>query len=387
MALSRSSIRIVIYLDNNATTQIAPEVLEAMLPWLRENFGNAASPYRLGRRSQEAIETAREQLAELLGVRGGREIVFTSGATEANFTAIHSAIRLQPEKRRIVTSAVEHNSVLEPLRDLEKRGYEVIYLPVDSQGRLDAEEFAAALTEETALATLMWANNETGVIFPIPELAAIARQKRVPFHTDATQAVGKIPVRPYEAGVGMLSLSAHKFHGPKGIGALWVSPRTRFSPLFPGSQEEGRRAGTSNVPGIVGLGAAAARAAHGLEERAALLALRRDELERRLRAGIPGLGVNGEQAPRLPQTSNLSFPGIEAEALLLLLDQADVCVSTGSACTTGSLAPSHVLTAMGQSALQCRTAARISISSSTTVEELERFNEVCLNKWLVLVGS
>lgn len=376
----------MIYLDNNATTQLAPEVLEAMLPWLREGFGNAASPYRLGRRSREAVETARGQVAELLGVRGGREIVFTGGATEGNFTAIHSALRLQPEKQRIVTSAVEHQSILEPLRDWQKQGYDVVYLPVDSQGRLDPGEFAAALTEDTALATIMWANNETGVLFPIAELAALAREKRVFFHTDATQAVGKVPVQAMEAGVSMLSLSAHKFHGPKGIGALWVSPRTRFAPLFPGSQEEGRRAGTSNVPGIVGLGAAAERAGQGLEERAAALASLRDGLEQSLRAAIPSLRVNGGESARLPQTSNVAFPGIEAEGLLLLLDQADICVSTGSACTTGSLAPSHVLTAMGQGALEAREAIRISISSSNSGGELEQFNTFCVNKWLVLAA-
>jgi cysteine desulfurase len=377
----------MIYLDNNATTQPAPEVVEAMLPWLRENYGNASSPYRLGRRSEEAVENARAQLAALLGVRGGREIIFTAGATEANLTALHSALRLFPERRRVVTSAVEHNSVLEPLHALEKQGYDVVYLPVDAEGRLDPAEFEAALDENTALATLMWANNETGVLFPIPELAAIAREKRVPFHSDATQAVGKIALNPFEAGVGMLSLSGHKLHGPKGIGALWVNPRLRFSPLFPGSQEHERRAGTSNVPGIVGLGKAAELAGEHLAKGTADFARLRDLAETTLLARIPGSQVNGALASRLPQTCNLRFPVVEAEAMLLLLDQEDICVSTGSACTTGSLAPSHVLTAMGQDAQTARQAIRISLSRFSTEEEICKFCEICEKKWLALASS
>lgn len=356
-----------------------------MLPWLREAYGNAASPYRLGRQAEAAVEAARESVGRLLNARSPREVVFTSGATESNLAAVQSALALQPGKRHIVSTAVEHSSMLGALKQAERLGATVTYLGVDSRGALNLEAFRAALTPETALATAMWANNETGVLFPIAELAEIAKKNRVPFHCDATQAVGKIPVDVQAAGASTLSLSAHKFHGPKGIGALWVSGRSRFQPLVPGSQEGERRGGTANVPAIVGMGRAAELALAGMAEHVARVRTLRDSFEAELAPRLPGVRFNGaEAAPgRLPNTSNFILPGegIEAEAMLLLLDQAGVCVSTGSACTTGSIAPSHVLMAMGLTEEEARRTLRVSFSGLNAEADAHALAEAIEHAW------
>lgn len=361
----------MIYLDNNATTRVAPEVLEAMRPWLDEAYGNPSAGYRFGREARKAVEQARGQVAALLGAEA-EEIVFTSGGTESNNAAIRSALALRPDHRAILTSTVEHSAVEEVVKHHESTGYEARFNPVDSLGRLDLGAWRENLSRGgVALATLMWANNETGVISPLAEAAVLAAEHDVYFHTDAVQAAGKIPLRPGELPVHTLALSAHKLHGPKGIGALWIHRRARFLPsTFGGGQEQERRSGTENVPAIVGFGVAADLARSALDSRREIAALR-DRFERGVTGAVPGVEINGDPDGRLPNTSNLYFPGVEGEGLLILLDEAGVCCSPGSACSTGQVKPSRIVRAMGHPNARARGSVRFSLSRLTTETEVD----------------
>ncbi len=366
----------VIYLDNNATTRIAPEVVEAMLPYLRELYGNPGSMHSFGGQVARAIKAAREQVAALLGAQES-EIVFTSCGSEGNNTAIRAALAAQPEKRHVVTTQVEHPAVLNVCKQLEKEGYRLTYLSVDSRGQLDLCELEAALTGDTALVTAMYANNETGTLFPITEMGALAKAWGATFHVDAVQAVGKIPLNLADSPIDLLTLSGHKLHAPKGIGALYVRRGFRFRPfVLGGHQERGRRAGTENVPGIIALGKAAE-----LMQRYDRISVvheqgLRDRLEQGLLAAIPDCAVNGDPAHRLPNTSNIGFKYIEGEAILLMLNQHNICASSGSACTSGSLEPSHVLRAMGLPYTILHGSIRFSLSRYTTIAEIDRVLEV-----------
>jgi cysteine desulfurase len=359
------------YFDNNATTRVAPEALEAMLPFLRDQYGNASSMYSFAGHSQKAMNRAREQVAALLGARP-EEIIFTSCGTESDSTAIHSALRAQPEKRHIITTRVEHPAVLSLCQHLEKQGYAVSYLGVDAKGRVNVDEFAKLLGKETALVSMMYANNETGNIFPIGEVGALCRERGVPFHVDAVQAVGKIPINLSILPIDYLALSGHKLHAPKGIGALYVRRGAPFRPfLHGGHQERGRRAGTEAVPNLVALGAACDLAgAHIGEENTRVRDLR-DSLQSRLMAAIPDAVVNGDEDSRLPNTVNISFKYVEGEAILLMLDQYGICASSGSACTSGSLEPSHVLRAMGVPFTYAHGSLRFSLCRYNTREEVD----------------
>jgi cysteine desulfurase len=361
-----------VYLDHNATTPCAPEVVEAMLPWFTERFGNAGSPHALGILSDGAVVAAREQVAALLGADPA-EIAFNGCGTEGLNHAFRGVFEAFPAKRHFVTTAVEHSAVLALVAWLRHQGAEVTVLGVDAQGRLDLDEVAASLRPDTALLSAMAANNETGVLFPVAELAALARARGVLFHCDAVQAAGRIPVDVRAWGVDLLNLSAHKFHGPKGVGALYIRRGVRLKPfMVGGGQERGRRGGTENVPGIVGLGRAAALAAARLPEMARVEALR-DRLEAGVASSIPDVRVQGAGAPRLPNTSLLGFRGLEGEALLLRLNQAGFCVSTGSACSTGQREPSHVLRAMAVPPEVARGTIRVTLGLPTTEAEVDGF--------------
>jgi cysteine desulfurase len=362
----------LVYLDNNATTRVAPEVLEAMLPFLREQWGNPSSAYSFGQRLSRPLDQARQRVAALLNAEP-TEILFTSCGTEGNNTALHSAVVTQPDKRHLVTTAVEHSATLKYCQFLQKRGFEVTYLPVNPGGELCLDLLEEAIRPDTALVSVMWANNETGVIFPIRQIAQICQAKGVLFHTDAVQAAGKLPLDVKDAQVDFLSIAAHKFNGPKGVGALYVKRRTRFQPyLIGGGQERGRRGGTENVAGIVGLGRAAELAREGLQEMGGRVRRLRDDLESGLLGAIADSALNGAREPRLPNTSNLAFDGVEAEGILMLLDQAGICASSGSACTTGSLEPSHVLVAMGCSRARARGSIRFSLGRYNSTEDIRR---------------
>lgn len=352
----------VIYFDNNATTQVAPEVREAMLPWLGENYGNPSGGYRFGKASRKAIEEAREKVAALIGAQPG-EVVFTSGGTESSNTALRSAMALRPERKTILTSTVEHSAVHELAQFHGQTGYDIRLNPVDSGGILDLDAWREHLADgSVAVASLIWANNETGVLSPLAEAAALAAEKDVYFHTDAVQAVGKIPLKVSDLPIHALSISAHKFHGPKGIGALYLNRHARFQPeILGGGQENERRSGTENVPGIVGMGVAAELALQSAETTAALATFR-DEFEKQVLAAVPGTEVHGLEADRLPNTSNLYFPGVDGEGLLILLDEAGVCCSPGSACSTGAVQPSRIIKAMGFSSSRARSSVRFSFS-------------------------
>jgi cysteine desulfurase len=366
----------IIYLDNNATTQLDPAVIEEMLPFLTKYYGNASSGYAFAATARKAINLARERLAALLGCEP-TEIVFTSGGTEANNAAINSALQLEVRRKCVMTSAVEHSAVLRPCQDLAKRGCEVTFMSVDRHGNFDPTELEAAIRPETALVSIMWANNETGVVFPIERIAEICREKGVPFHTDAVQATGKITMRLRDTAINFLSLSAHKFHGPKGVGALYVNRRTSFNPLIAGgSQENGRRGGTENVASIVGLGKAAELALKYLAEGKCNIRGMRDRFEKSVLEAVSGASVNGWGAPRLPNTSSLSFEGIESSAALLMLDRQHICCSAGSACRTGSQEASHVLRAMNPSSDDARRSLRFSFGRFNTDAEIHRAIEV-----------
>ena len=365
----------IVYLDNNATTQIAPEVFEAMVPWLTDFYGNPSSAYRIGKETGKALDTAREQVAGLLKA-DPKEIIFTSCGTESDNAALWSALQTS-RKKHIVTTQVEHSAIANYGEHLEGLGYSVTWLPVDSQGRLDLAELEGAIQPNTAVVSVMWANNETGVLFPVKEIAAICKKKNVLFHTDAVQTPGKIALDLSDGQIDFLSLSGHKLHAPKGVGVLYVRKGVRFvSYLVGGGQERGRRAGTENIASIVGFGRAAELAQENLIEEQTRVRQLRDTLEHGLLAAVPGARLNGCREERLPNTSNLSFNGLEAEALLIGLDQHQICVSSGSACTTGSLEPSHVLTAMGLTAELAKSSLRFSLSHLNAESDVHKCLEV-----------
>ena len=360
-----------IYLDTNATTAVAPEVLAAMLPYLGELYGNPSSMHSFGGQVGEAVDTARERIAALLGA-GPDEIIFTSCGSESDNTAIWSALQTQPEKRHLITTRVEHPAVLNVVQYWERQGYHVTLLGVDGKGRLDLDEYAAALSDDTALVSIMFANNEVGDIYPIQTMAEMAKERGILFHTDAVQAVGKTPIDLRHLPVDMLSLSGHKIHAPKGIGVLYVRKGVRFRPFLRGGhQERGRRAGTENVPYIVGLGMAAQLSSDHMQEERVNVARLRDKLENGLLERIPDSMVNGDVENRLPNTSNIAFKNVEGEAILLMLDRLGICASSGSACTSGSLEPSHVLRAMGVPFNYAHGSVRLSLSRYTTEEDVD----------------
>ena len=362
----------IIYLDNNATTQLDPAVLEEMLPFLTTAYANPSSAYGLAAQARGAVELARERVAALVGCEA-REIVFTSGGTESNNAALHSALPLVPERRHVLTTAVEHSATYRYCEHLSQRGTRVTFVPVDAAGNLDLARLENAIESDTAVISVMWANNETGVLFPIEQIAALGRKHRVPFHTDAVQAAGKVPIRLRDAGVQFASFSAHKLHGPKGVGALYINRRAAFRPLMiGGGQEHGRRSGTENVAAIVGFGKAAELAATTVGDVQMRVGGMRDRFETALLRNVPDCVVNGNRDARLPNTSSLSFLGVESDAVLMLLDQHGICCSAGSACHTGSLQPSHVLSAMKLSEDRIRGSLRFSFSRLNTDPEVDR---------------
>ena len=377
----------IIYLDNNATTPLDPAVTEEMLPFLTKYYGNPSSGYAFAARARKAVDLARERLAALLGCAPS-EIVFTSGGTESNNAVIRSALaysavaaakagQFEPRGKHVVTSAVEHSAVLHPCQDLEKCDCAVTFLRVDRDGRVDLAELEAALRPETALVSIMWANNETGVLFPVEKIAEICRRRDVLFHTDAVQAVGKIPIRLRETAINFLSLSAHKFHGPKGVGALYVNGRTRFNSLIAGGgQENGHRGGTENVASIAGLGKAAELALRYVAKGKENVRSMRDRFEKAILKSVSGASVNGAGALRIPNTSSLSFEGIESSNALLLLDRHGICCSAGSACRTGSHEASHVLRAMNPNGDGARRSLRFSFGRFNTEAEIDRAIEI-----------
>ncbi len=359
-----------IYLDNNATTMVAPEVLEAMLPYFHDYYGNPSSMHTFGGQVGRKLREAREQMATLLGA-SPEEIIFTSCGTESDNAAIRSALISNPDKRHIVTSRVEHPAIRALCAHLSTRGYRVTELPVDAEGKLDIELYRKSLTPDTAIVSLMWANNETGVIFPVEQAAELAHERGILFHTDAVQAVGKVPINLKATAINMLSLSGHKLHAPKGIGVLYVRKGTKFSPfMIGGHQEKGRRGGTENTPSIIGLGKAAELAAQNMGAENDRVRRLRDRLENGLLAGVSSCKVNGERVNRLPNTSNISFEFVEGEGILLMLDEFGICASSGSACTSGSLQPSHVLRAMGVPFTMAHGSIRFSLSIYNTDEEM-----------------
>ena len=360
-----------IYFDNNATTKVAEQVLEEIHPLFCELYGNPSSMHTFGGQIGRKIRQAREQVAGLLGCESG-EIVFTSGGTESDNTAIKGALTAQPNKRTVITTRVEHPAVLTVCRDLESHGYTVLELSVDKEGRLDLDELEDQLDEDTALVTIMYANNETGVVFPIDRIAELVADKGAIFHTDAVQAAGKIPLNLSKSNIDLLSLSGHKLHGPKGVGILYVRKGTRLSPfMLGGHQEAGRRAGTENVPGIVGMGKACELAADNFEAENNKVKYLRDKLEAAILVECPDCRLNGDPENRLPNTTNISFEYIEGEAILLMLDKYGICASSGSACTSGSLEPSHVLRAMGVPFTAAHGSIRFSLSRYNTEEEVD----------------
>lgn len=360
----------IIYLDNNSTTRPAPEAVAAMNEALREWYGNPSSIHRFGQRARQILDQARAQTAALLGCSDS-ELSFSGGGTESINTAIRGILAARAPKKKIVTTTVEHSATRSCCRELGKQGHEIVEIEVDSEGKLDLEDWQEALDEKTALATALWANNETGVIFPIEKMAAMCREKQIPFHCDATQAIGKIPVNARAAGVDAMSLAAHKFHGPKGVGALFLRRGLRFVPLVVGGpQEHNRRGGTENVPGIAGIGVAAELALRHLPDMKRVGELR-DRLENGIVQSIPDVHVNGDTSQRVANTTNIGFSRLEAEAILLLLSERGVCASAGAACSSGSLEPSHVMKAMRLPDTIAHGAIRFSLSRYTTEEEVE----------------
>ena len=360
-----------VYFDNNATTKVAEEVLEEISPLFCDLYGNPSSMHTFGGRMARRIRKAREQTANLLGC-GPAEIIFTSGGTESDNAAIQGTLAAYPNKRKVITTRVEHPAVLTACRQLENHGYTVVELAVDKVGQIDMAELENELDHDTALVTIMYANNETGVIFPIDKIADLVTEKGIPFHTDAVQAIGKIPLNLTDSSIDMLSLSGHKLHAPKGVGVLYIKKGTRFSPfMIGGHQEAGKRAGTENVPGIVGLGKACELAAENIEEENNKVKSLRDKLENAILKECPDSRLNGDRDNRLPNTANISFEYIEGEAILLMLDQYGICASSGSACTSGSLEPSHVLRAMGVPFTAAHGSIRFSLSRYNTEQEVD----------------
>ena len=373
----------VIYFDNNATTRVAPEVLEAMLPFFCERYGNPSSIHSFGGGVADDIEKARCSVAQLLGAkfrnRDGvaTEIIFTSCGTEGDNAAINAAFSARPGRNKLVTTVVEHPAVLSYAKELERQGREVVYIPVDGRGRLDMAALKAAVDENTAIVSAMWANNETGTIFPVGEIAKITHAAGALFHTDAVQAAGKVPIDVDALEIDFLSISGHKLHAPKGVGALYVRRGVRFSQLlFGGHQELGRRGGTENVTSVIGLGKACELAYAKMDEEPGRLAALRDDLEEKIKAVIPQVHVNGDLDSRLPNTSSISFDGIEGESILMLLNMYNICASSGSACTTGSLEPSHVMRAMGIPYTSAHGTIRFSLSGYNTQDEVDKVVEV-----------
>lgn len=361
----------VYYFDNNATTRVAPEVVDAMIPFLREFWGNPSSAYSFGAQVHGHVEQARERVAALINA-DPKEVVFTSCGTESNNSAFNSALYMNPGKKHVITTAVEHSANINFGEYLQKRGYDVTYLPVEADGQLDIHRLEKSIRADTALVSVMMANNETGVLFPIAEIAALCRSRGVLCHTDAVQVPGKLRIDARELGVDFLSLSAHKLHAPKGIGMLYVKRRTRYQPyVIGGHQERGRRGGTEGVANIVAFGRAAELAMSSLTDENTRVRALRDRLENFILTKIPNTVRNGNRDIRLPNTSNIAFEFVEAEAVLLLLDQLGICASSGSACTTGSLDPSHVLMAMGLPPMRARGSVRFSLGIYNTEAEVD----------------
>jgi cysteine desulfurase len=367
----------VIYLDHASTTPADPEVVTAMLPWFTEQYGNPSTVYSLGLTAAQTVQNAREAIARQLGAES-EEIYFTSGGTESDDWAILGTAEAQQKKgRHLITSAVEHHAVLESMEYLEKHGYEITRVPVDGGGLVDPEAVRKAIRPDTILVSIMHANNEVGTVQPIAEIGKITREAGVLLHVDAVQTAGKQPLDVKELGVDMLSVSAHKFYGPKGVGLMYLRKRTRISPLFHGGgQEKGRRAGTHNVPGIVGMAKAFELAAERMGDDALREAALRDRLWQGLSGSIEAIYLNGDPVRRLPGNLNVRLDGIEGEAMILMLDMEGICVSSGSACTTGSLEPSHVLLALGIPAEQAHGSLRITLGRSTTQDDIDHFTSV-----------
>jgi cysteine desulfurase len=360
-----------VYVDNNATTKVAPEVLEAMLPFFSEYYGNPSSMHFFGGQVARKVSEARESVADLLGADPS-EIVFTSCGTESDNAAILGTLDSYPEKRQFITSRVEHPAVGNVSTYLGRKGFHVTELSVDREGRLDPDQLRESITDQTALVSVMYANNETGVIFPIEKIAEIVKEKGIPFHTDAVQTVGKIPINLKKLAIDMLSLSGHKLHAPKGIGVLYIRKGTKFSPfLIGGHQEKGRRGGTENVPYIIGLGKACELAKKNMEDENTRVRALRDYLEKKILERIPNTLINGDPVHRLPNTLSVSFEYVEGESILLLLSDLGICASSGSACTSGSLEPSHVLRAMGVPFTAAHGSIRFSLSVYNTKEEMD----------------
>lgn len=365
-----------IYFDNNATTRVLPEVFDAMGPFLTELYGNPSSIHRFGGQVREQIEAARSQVAALIGAADPLEIIFTSCGTEGNNAAIRSLLEARPDKRHIVTTQVEHPAVLGLCQHLDKKGYRVTWLGVDPNGMLDLDELREVLTDDTALVSVMYGNNETGVIFPIERIGQIVKEKGIPFHVDAVQVAGRLPLNMKRMPIDLLTISGHKFHAPKGVGALYVRRGISFPAFIVGGhQERNRRAGTENVPGIIGMGKAAEIALRSCVPNAEHMRMLRDQLEAGLLQSCPDSRVNGQCRDRLPNTLNISFKYLEGESILVLLDQHGICASTGSACTAGSSEPSHVLRAMSVPAEWLQGAVRFSLSALNTEEEVRFVNQ------------
>jgi len=361
-----------IYLDSNATTKVAPEAFEAMAPYYKELWGNPSSMHTFGGQLAKDIDNARSQMAKIINAKRSSEIIITSGGTESDNAAIISAIKTHPDKRHVITTSVEHPAVRNMVQSLEKRGYEITELPVNKDGNLDLDDLRTALREDTAIVSIMWANNETGVIFPIEEISKICDEHGVLFHTDAVQAVGKIPIDVQKYPIDMLSVSAHKLHGPKGVGFLYIKRGTKFEPLIKGGhQERGKRGGTENVPGIIGLGKACELALKNMDKENSYVKNLRDKLESELLKKIPHATVNGGKAKRLPNTTSIAFEFIEGEAILLMLNEFGICASSGSACTSGSLEPSHVLRAMNIPFTMAHGSIRFSLSVYNTEKDID----------------
>ena len=359
-----------VYLDNNATTQVAAEVLEAMLPYFRDLYGNPSSMHSFGGQVAQEIHEARKQVASLIGAIP-EEIIFTSCGTESDNAAVRSALAVHPDRRHLVTSRVEHPAIKALYTDLARQGYHVTELPVDKDGLLDLDQYEKSLSPDTAVVSLMWANNETGVLFPVEKAAELAHERGILFHTDAVQAVGKIPLQMKTNVIDMLSLSGHKLHASKGIGVLYVRKGTKYAPfLIGGHQEKQRRGGTENTPSIIGLGKACELAARHMATENITVKKLRDKLEKQILARIPSSRVNGDCLNRLPNTTNISFEFVEGEGILLLMDEYGICASSGSACTSGSLQPSHVLRAMGVPFTMAHGSIRFSLSIYNTEAEI-----------------
>jgi cysteine desulfurase len=369
--LKRLNVKQLIYVDNNATTKVDGEVLDAMLPYFSDYYGNPSSMHSFGGEAGYRIAEARARVAALINASPD-EIVFTSCGTESDNTAINAALRTHPGKKHIITTRVEHPAIKNLCEDLYRNGHRITYVPVDSEGLLDIDYLYDHITDDTAIVSVMWANNETGVIFPIEEIAGELSERGIVFHTDAVQAAGKIPIDVQKVQVNMLSMSGHKIHAPKGIGAIYIRKGTRFSPfLIGGHQETGRRGGTENVAAIIGMGKACELAMENLEKEKIKVKRLRDMLETELLKTVPSSMVNGNRENRLPTTTNISFEFVEGEAILLMLNEYGICASSGSACTTGSLEPSHVLRAMGVPYTAAHGSIRFSLSKYNTEKEIK----------------